>query len=141
MLIGYQFDTYAEKRNIIGIVPDAKYKKIRDIFILKEGIGNKLNRLANRKVLSRFNTKNPRFNSYNQSLGEVISTTKEGRFFISKLIRKGIGQAVHEIFAARKVILEKSIRSISRIIEHHSIEDYASRLKNIYLEAIRADKT
>ncbi|MBN4003203.1 glycosyltransferase family 4 protein [Nostoc sp. LPT] len=75
------------------------------------------------------------------SLGEAIYTTKEGGFVISKLIRKGIEQAVHEIFADRKVILDKSNRSISRIIEHHSIEDYASRLKNIYLEAIRADKT
>ena len=75
------------------------------------------------------------------SLGEAIYTTKKGGFVISKLIRKGIEQAVHEIFADRKVILEKSNRSISRIIERHSIEDYASRLKNIYLEAIRADKT
>ncbi|MHC5754080.1 MAG: glycosyltransferase family 4 protein [Nostoc sp.] len=75
------------------------------------------------------------------TLGEAIYRTKEGRFVISKLIRKGIEQAVHEIFADRKVILDKSNRSISRIIEHHSIEDYASKLKSIYLEAIRADKT
>jgi glycosyltransferase involved in cell wall biosynthesis len=73
--------------------------------------------------------------------GELIYMTKEARFVISKSIREGIEQAVHEIFADHKVILEKSNRSISRIIEHHSIEDYASRLKNIYLEAIRADKT
>lgn len=74
------------------------------------------------------------------SLGEAINTTKEGKFVISKSISEGIERAVHEIFSDRKVILEKSNRSISRIIEHHSIEDYASRLKNIYLEAIRADK-
>nr|WP_199316592.1 glycosyltransferase family 4 protein [Chroococcidiopsis sp. [FACHB-1243]] len=75
------------------------------------------------------------------SLGEAIYTTKEDRDTISKLIREGIEQAVHEIFANRAIILEKSQNSISRIIEHHSIDRYAAKLRNIYLEAIGADKT
>ena len=70
------------------------------------------------------------------SLGEAIYTTKENRLAIGNLIREGIEKAVHEIFADRTVILEKSKNSISRIIEHHSIDNYASKLKNIYLEAI-----
>lgn len=76
-----------------------------------------------------------------KSSGEAIYTTKEDRQVISKLIRKGIEQAVHEIFANRTIILEKSQKSISRIIEHHSIDRYAAKLRNIYLEAIGADKT
>ncbi|MDZ4873443.1 MAG: D-inositol-3-phosphate glycosyltransferase [Chroococcidiopsis cubana SAG 39.79] len=75
------------------------------------------------------------------SLGEAIYTTKEDRDTISKLIREGIERAVHEIFANRQIILEKSHNSISRIIEHHSIDRYAAKLRNIYLEAIGADKT
>lgn len=75
------------------------------------------------------------------SLGEAIYTTQEDRDTISKLIREGIEQAVHEIFANRAIILEKSQNSISRIIEHHSIDRYAAKLRNIYLEAIGADKT
>ncbi|NHC34100.1 glycosyltransferase family 4 protein [Scytonema millei VB511283] len=75
------------------------------------------------------------------SLGEAIYTTKEDRYVISKLICERIEQVVHEIFANRAIILEKSQNSISRIIEHHSIDRYAAKLRNIYLEAIGADKT
>lgn len=76
-----------------------------------------------------------------KSSGEAIYTTQEDRHVISKLIREGIERAVHEIFANRPIILEKSQRSISRIIDYHSIDRYAATLRNIYLEAIGAAKT
>lgn len=75
------------------------------------------------------------------SLGEAIYTTQEDRHVISKLIREGIERAVHEIFANRAIVLEKSQRAICRIVEYHSIDRYAAKLRNIYLEAIGADKT
>ena len=73
--------------------------------------------------------------------GEAIYTTEEDRHVMSKLIREGIERAVHEIFANRRIILEKSQKSISRIIEYHSIDRYAAKLRNIYLEAVGANKT
>lgn len=53
MIVGYKFDTYAEKRNIIGLVNEAEYKKVRDLFALKDRIIRKLNGVVNREIFSR----------------------------------------------------------------------------------------
>ncbi len=74
------------------------------------------------------------------SLGEAIYTTKGDRLIISNLIRKGLEQAIHEIFSDRTVIVHKSNKSIFKLKENHSINSYASSLKNIYLEAIQDEK-
>jgi glycosyltransferase involved in cell wall biosynthesis len=70
-------------------------------------------------------------------LGEAIYTTKEDRIIISNAIRKGIEQAVHEIFADKKIILEKSNKSIRYIETNHSVQNYARQMSEIYRKAVR----
>ena len=69
-------------------------------------------------------------------LGEAIYSTQEDRKIISDLIREGLERIIHEIFSDRKIILAKSKNAIVGIKEKHSIEDYASRMKEIYIQAI-----
>jgi glycosyltransferase involved in cell wall biosynthesis len=68
-------------------------------------------------------------------LGEAIYTTTEDRQILSSAIRKGLENAVHEIFADRSTVLQKSEKAITRIKEHHSVTDFASRMRKIYLDA------
>ncbi len=70
-------------------------------------------------------------------LGEAIYFTQEDRKIISDLIRGGLERIIHEIFSDRKVILAKSKNAIAGIKEKHSIEDYTSRMKEIYIQAIQ----
>ena len=69
-------------------------------------------------------------------LGEAIFATKEDRDVISKLIRNGLEKSVQEIFTNKAIIAKKAENSIRRIREHHSIERYAERMRNIYQEAL-----
>lgn len=73
------------------------------------------------------------------SLGEAIYSTKADRIIISDLIRKGLEQIIHEIFSDRTIIPNKSNESILRIKEKHSINNYAEKLKKVYIEAINMD--
>lgn len=70
-------------------------------------------------------------------LGEAVYTTKEDRVVISKLIRNGLEQAVHEIFSDRTVVPNKSKNAISRIKAKHSISSYAEGMSEIYFSAIK----
>ena len=69
-------------------------------------------------------------------LGEAIYTTEADRMAISTAIRQGLQTIVHEIFADRATIGEKSEQAISSIRWNHSKENFASRMKEIYAEAI-----
>ncbi len=69
-------------------------------------------------------------------LGEAIYATKEDRNIISKLIRNGLEKIIHEIFTDRSLIIKKAEHSISRIREHHSFDEYASRMRKIYSESL-----
>lgn len=71
-----------------------------------------------------------------QQSGEAIYATKDDRNVISKLIRNGLEKTIHEIFTDRSIIAQKAEKSIARIKEHHSVERYAARMKNIYQEAL-----
>jgi glycosyltransferase involved in cell wall biosynthesis len=68
-------------------------------------------------------------------LGEAIYTTQEDRVLISNAIRKGLEQAVHEIFSDKKIILEKSKKSLMNIQKNHSVTNYAGQLSEIYHKA------
>jgi glycosyltransferase involved in cell wall biosynthesis len=70
-------------------------------------------------------------------LGEAIYSTKEDRYIISKLIRKGLEQAVHEIFSDKKIILEKSNNAIDQIKKNHSTQKYSEQLSEIYCKAFQ----
>jgi glycosyltransferase involved in cell wall biosynthesis len=68
-------------------------------------------------------------------LGEAIYTTQEDRALISTAIRQGLEQAVHEIFSDKKIILEKSEKSIRNIEKNHSVQNYSRQLSEIYHKA------
>jgi len=69
-------------------------------------------------------------------LGEAIYTTSEDRTLISNAIRKGIEQAVHEIFSDKKIILEKSDNAIRNIEKNHSVQNYARKMSELYHKAL-----
>jgi glycosyltransferase involved in cell wall biosynthesis len=69
-------------------------------------------------------------------LGEAIYSTQEDRRIISDLIREGLERIIHEIFSDTEVILAKCKNAIAGIKEKHSVEDYANRMKEIYIQAI-----
>jgi len=69
-------------------------------------------------------------------LGEAIYTTSEDRTLISNAIRKGIEQAVHEIFSDKKIILEKSDNAIRNIEKNHSVQNYAGKMSELYHKAL-----
>lgn len=71
-----------------------------------------------------------------KQLGEAIVETKEDRNIISKLIRNGIEKSVHEIFSDKELIIKKAENSIARIKECHSVDKYASKMCEIYREAL-----
>jgi glycosyltransferase involved in cell wall biosynthesis len=68
--------------------------------------------------------------------GDATYTTTEGRQAISTAIRRGLEQAVHEIFADRTVIPIKAEKAIAHIEKNHSVADFAARMKKIYLDAL-----
>ncbi|HEX9091443.1 MAG TPA: glycosyltransferase family 4 protein [Anaerolineales bacterium] len=70
-------------------------------------------------------------------LGEAIYSTEADRLAISTKIRQGLQTIVHEIFADRLIISKKSGQAISGIKSNHSKENFASKMKAIYAEAIR----
>jgi len=70
-------------------------------------------------------------------LGEAIYSTEEDRLIISKLIRKGIEQIVHQIFSDKKIILEKSNNAINQIKKNHSTQKYSEKMSEIYCKAIQ----
>jgi glycosyltransferase involved in cell wall biosynthesis len=69
-------------------------------------------------------------------MGEAIYTTESDRTVISEAIRKGLEKVVHEIFANRSIIPIKSAQSILSIKLNHSKEEFSSRMKTIYLNAL-----
>jgi len=71
-------------------------------------------------------------------LGEAIYTTKENRFAISTAIRAGLVSAVQEIFTDRSIIPIKSEQALSAIKRNHSKENFAARMKELYLEALNS---
>ena len=68
--------------------------------------------------------------------GEAIYNTTEGQQAISDAIRTGLEKAVHEIFADRSVISLKGEKAIQYIKEEHSVQDFAARMKQVYLDAL-----
>lgn len=70
-------------------------------------------------------------------LGEALYTTKEDRHIISDLIREGLERVIHEIFSDRKLIVAKSNNALLGIKEKNSFDDYARRMKEIYIEALQ----
>ena len=48
MLIGYKSNSYPNKRNIIGIVGDAEYKRVWDLFALPNAMARGLNYITKR---------------------------------------------------------------------------------------------
>jgi glycosyltransferase involved in cell wall biosynthesis len=69
-------------------------------------------------------------------LGEAIYSTEADRLAISMAIRQGLQTIVHEIFADKGIIREKAELTILSIKTNHSMENFASRMKAIYAEAI-----
>jgi glycosyltransferase involved in cell wall biosynthesis len=71
-------------------------------------------------------------------LGEAIYTTIEQRLHISDLIRNGLKRYIHEIFADRNVISTKSHNALLAIKQQHSPDDYASKTRSIYRQALES---
>ena len=69
-------------------------------------------------------------------LGEAIYTTGEDRSAIRSEIQKGLEEIVEKIFADRSIIRTKSEKAIDSIKSNHSREDFASRMKAIYTNAV-----
>jgi glycosyltransferase involved in cell wall biosynthesis len=69
-------------------------------------------------------------------LGEAIYITEEDRLLLSNQIRTGLERIIHEIFSNRNEIITKANNSLSGINENHSIENFAKRMCEIYLDAI-----
>ncbi|BAY25929.1 group 1 glycosyl transferase [Calothrix sp. NIES-2100] len=69
-------------------------------------------------------------------LGEAIYTTPQQRLEISSAIKLGLERVIHEIFANRDTLIDKSNRSIQGIKDNHSLSKYANKMKEIYLQAV-----
>ena len=63
-------------------------------------------------------------------LGEAIYTTASDRNTISTTICAGLEKAVHEIFADRSIIPQKSAEAILNITANHSKADFSSKSKS-----------
>ncbi len=57
-VLAYRFDYYPYVRNIIGVVPGAKYRKVKDLYSRANAGARLLNRLAHRQLLSTFDLNN-----------------------------------------------------------------------------------
>lgn len=57
-IVGYRFEYYPYTRNIVGIVPEAEYKKTNDLFAQGNRMVHRLNRLATREIFSPFDLNN-----------------------------------------------------------------------------------
>ena len=64
MIIGYRSGNYPYKRNIIGIVDNAKYRKVRDLFSVLRAAANLINRRRKRDLFSVIDFGN-QFNDFN----------------------------------------------------------------------------
>lgn len=69
-------------------------------------------------------------------LGEAIYTTKPDRMAISSAIRKGLENAVQQIFTDRSAIQSKAEKSLLSVKLHHSRENFAAQMTNIYRDAL-----
>lgn len=69
-------------------------------------------------------------------LGEAFYATESDRMSLSEAICIGLEKAVHEIFTDRSIILQKAGKSILSIEHSHSRIDFATRMNNIYLDAL-----
>ena len=65
-------------------------------------------------------------------LGEGIYATQDERSQISEAIKKGILDAVSEIFENRDIIFRKANASLKRIQDEHSLEKFSQTLAKIY---------
>ena len=72
-------------------------------------------------------------------LGEALHTTEEDRSVIQCAIKEGIKAAVSEIFENRQIILRKANAGLQRLIDQHSPENHARRLREIYHRALGRD--
>jgi glycosyltransferase involved in cell wall biosynthesis len=54
----FRFGYYSNLRNIIGLVPDAEYSPLPDLFSMQNRLANRLNRLAGRELFQTFDRNN-----------------------------------------------------------------------------------
>jgi glycosyltransferase involved in cell wall biosynthesis len=71
-------------------------------------------------------------------LGQALYSDSPGRARVQECIREGLKRAVREIFRDKEAVIDKSGRSIARIRQQHSVDEFALRLSEIYHEASSA---
>lgn len=74
MIVGVvrdRFEYYPYTRNIVGIVPDAGYKKVSDFYLYAHTAVRKLNQMAKKVIISPFDLTN-QFYDFNRSKVDVL---------------------------------------------------------------------
>lgn len=69
-------------------------------------------------------------------LGEALYATQSDRMILSQRIREGLEAVVHQIFADKSVIANKSAQAILSIKVNHSRSDFATQMAGIYRHAV-----
>ena len=70
-ILGFRFDHYSYTRNIIGIIPEVEYCKVKDLFSRVNAGARILNRLTNRNLIPTFDLNN-QFCDFNLNKVDLI---------------------------------------------------------------------
>lgn len=69
-------------------------------------------------------------------LGEALYATQSDQMILSRCIREGLEAVIHQIFADKSVIANKSAEAILSIKANHSRSDFATQMAAIYRHAV-----